>query len=283
MHHSNSFQMQKGLSFLISFLFISICYCQVSFGYLDKKALMKNQVRKVIQVIKTDTRASNTDSSYAVFNERGQTIISNRYNYEYDEILGAYEAEEEIVYRYYDENGKLVGQVNLIPKAENPIKTIFLHSEDTISKTTSHISFRSYQEGEGTLDLSTSGKPTDTSQFIRDTIWITKHHAKVPFSNWGKTYYEEIKFDSKRRVETSERIEFAFKPGIYEHLVKTSYHYDKNGRLISKTENRFDEKGKQYETDEFFYSNNGLLNKVLLQDTWDYTPHEYEFTYEYWN
>lgn len=284
MYHSNLFQMQKGLSFLISFLFISICYSQVQIHFLDQKTLMKNHVRKVIQVIKTDTTASNTDSLYVVFNEKGQTIISNKYDYEYNQILGVYEEVEEIIYRYYDEDGELVGQVNLIPKSENPIKTIFLHSDDTISKTTSHISFRSYQEGEGILDLSTSGKFTDTSQFIRDTIWITKQHAKVPYLGWGKTtLYEEIKFDSKGRAETSERIELAFKPGTYEHKVKTNYSYDKNGRLISKTENRFDEKGKQYETDEFFYSDNGLLNKVLLQDKRDHTAHEYEFTYEYRN
>ncbi|WP_341907091.1 hypothetical protein [Fluviicola taffensis] len=233
---------------------------------------------------KTETNSPDTDSLYVVFNEKGQTIISNKYNYEYNEILGVYEPEEEIIYRYYDENGKMAAQVNYLPKSENPMKTIFLHTDDTTSKITSHISFRSFSSGEGELDLSTSTKSTDTSQFIHDTIWVTKRHAKVPDFQWEKrTYYEELKFDSKGRVETSERVEFAFKPRIYEHQVKTNYSYDKNGRLISKTENRFDEKGKQYETDEFYYSDNGLLNKVLLKDKRDHSVQEFEFIYEYRN
>ncbi|MDF3027949.1 MAG: hypothetical protein K0S23_2256 [Fluviicola sp.] len=276
--------MQKGLFFLISFLFISICNCQVAVHFLDRKTLIKNHVRKAIQVNKTNQTSSHADSSYAVFNEKGQVIISNDYDYQYNQALGVYEPEEEIVYRYYDENGKLVGQVNYIPKAENPIKNIFLHSEDTISKITSHMGFRSYTEGECTLDLFTSTKPIDTSQFNQDTIWITKYHAKVPAFHWRETtYYEEIKFDPKGRVETLERVEFAFKPGTYEHKVKTSYCYDKNGNLISSIENRFDEKGKHYETDEFFYSDNGLLTTVRLQDKRNHTVREYEFTYEYRN
>lgn len=282
MHHSNSFSMQKGLFFLISFGFISICHCQVAVHFLDRKTLMKNHVRKVIQVNKTDTTSAN--SSYVVFNEKGQPIISNEYTYEYNQILGTYEPEEEITYRYYDENGKIIVQVNQVPKSENPIRNIFLHTDDTTSKITSHISFRSFSAGEGELNLSTSTKPTDTSQFSQDTIWLTKRHAKVPDFHWEKrTYYEELKFDSKGRPETSERVELAFKPGIYEHLVKTSYSYDKNGNLSSKTENRFDEKGKHYETDEFYYSDNGLLNKVLLKDKRDNHVQEFEFIYEYQN
>lgn len=272
--------MQKGLFFLISFLFISICHCQVAFHYLDKKALMKNHVRKVIQVNKRETNSSDADSLYVVFNEKGQAIISNKYDYEYNDILGVYEPEEEITYRYYDENGKIIAQVNHLPKSKNPIKNIFLHSEDTISKITSHMGFHSYAEGEGSIIQST--KSMDTSQFSQDTIWITKQHAKVPYLGWGKTTrYEEIKFDSKGRAETSERIELAFKPGIYEHQVKTSYNYDKNGTLISKTENRFDDKGKHYGTDEFYYSDNGLLHKVLLKDKRDHSVQEFQFIYEY--
>ncbi len=274
--------MQKGLFFLISFLSISICHSQVSVHFLDNKMLMKNHIRKVIQVIKTETNSSNADSSYVIFNERGQTIISNKYNYEYNQILGVYEEEEEIIYRYYDENGKMAAQVNYHPKSENPIKNIFLHSDDTISKITSHIGFHSYPEGQGRIIQSTM--PIDTSQFKQDTVWITKYHAKVPYLGWGKTtYYEEIKFDSKGRAETSERIEFAFKPGIYEHQVKTNYSYDKNGTLISMTENRFDEKGEHYRTDEFSYSGKGLLNKVLLQDKRDHSVKEFQFVYEYRN
>jgi hypothetical protein len=273
--------MQKRLFFLISFGFISICQSQVAVHFLDRKTLMKNHVRKVIQVNKTDTTSAN--SSYVIFNEKGQVICSNRYTYEYNEALGAYEPEEEITYRYYDENGKIIVQVNQVPKSENPIKNIFLHSDDTTSKVTSHISFRSTAAGEGELDLSTSTKPIDTSQFNQDTIWITKYHAKVPYLGWGKTTcYEEIKFDPKGRAETSERIELAFKPGIYEHQVKTSYSYDKNGNLSSKTENRFDEKGKQYETDEFYYSDNGLLNNLFLKDKRDNNIQELEFLYEYY-
>jgi len=274
--------MQKGLFFLISFGFISICHCQVAVRFLDRKVLLKNHVRKVIQVTKTDTTASNADSSYVIFNEKGQTIILNKYNYQYNEILGVYEPEEEITYRYYDENGKIIGQINQIPKSENPIKNLFLYSDDTTSKTTSHIYFRSFSAGEGELDVSTSTKPIDTSQFNQDTIWLTKRHAKVPYFQWRKTtYYEEVKFDAKGRAETSERVELAFKPGTYEHQVKTSYSYGKNGNLSSKTENRFDEKGKQYETDEFYYSDNGLLNKVLLKDKRDNNVQEFEFIYEY--
>ncbi|AEA43866.1 hypothetical protein [Fluviicola taffensis] len=274
--------MQKGLFFLMYFGFISICHSQVVFHYLDKKALVKNHVRKVIQVIKTDTTASNTDSSYVVFNEKGQTIISKKYDFQYNQLLGIYEEVEEIIYRYYDENGKMAAQINYIPNSENPIKNVFLRSDDTISKITSHMNFHSYSEGEYTLDSFTSAKTVDTSHFNQDTIWITKVHAKVPYRSWGKTtYYEEINFDSKGRVETSERIELAFKPGIYEHPVKTSYHYDKNGTLISKTENWFDEKCEQYETDEFYYLENGLLSKVLLQNKRDQSIQEFEFIYEY--
>ncbi|WP_430405129.1 hypothetical protein [Fluviicola sp.] len=246
---------------------------------------MKNHVRKVIQVNKTETNSSNTDSSYVVFNEKGQTIISNKYNYEYNEILGVYEPEEEIIYRYYDENGKMAAQVNYLPKSENPMKNIFLHSDDTLSKMTSNIAISSLSEGECSIEMSADSTETiGTSQFNQDTVWITKQHAKVPYLDWGKTtYYEELKFDSKGRAETSERIELAFKPGVYEHKVKTSYQYDKNGVLISKTEDRFDEKGKQYETDEFYYSDNGLLNKVLLKDKRDHSVQEFEFIYEYRN
>ena len=269
--------MQKGLFFLISFLFISIGHGQVQ--YLDLKMIQKNHVRKVIQVKKGETTPSNTDSSYVVFNENGQVIISNRYNYKYDLSLEFYE-EEEIIYRYYDENGKMAGQVNFIPTSENPIKSVFLHSDDTLSKVTTHVAFHSLFESECKLDLYT--KPIDTSQFMQDTVWITKNHAKVGYRQWGETtYYEDIRFDSKGRAETSERIELAFKPGVYEHIIKTSYQYHKNGVLLSKTENRFDEKGKHYETDEFYYSENGLLSKALLKSKRDNTVEEFEFIYEY--
>ncbi len=272
--------MQKGLFFLISFLFVSICHCQVALHFLDTKTIMKNHVRKVIQVDKSGAVPSGADSSYVVFNEKGQVIISNQYDYQYNQSLGVYEAEEEIIYRYYDENGKSAGQVNYSPKSENPIKNVFLHSHDTVSKMTSHITFSSFAEGECTIDI--YSKPTDISQFKQDTIWITKYHAKVPYLKWGKTtYYEEIKFDSKGKAETSERIELAFKPGTYEHTVKTSYHYDKNGILISRVENRFNEKGEHYETDEFHYLDNELLSEAVLKNKRDHTIQKFEFIYEY--
>lgn len=249
------------LLFVMQLFCSGLSFSQISHHALNQKAaIIKNKVSEIREYPVQDSTAffrEHPNGYYARFNEGGKIIEKNNYSYgSSDEVA----MKEERTYFFYDDDGEMIGRVELSSDTENPVNSVSLIGKDSARNSMNYMDLHNFGNGFASLHLNEQVLDT-TSVNWNDTVRLSRSHIRVPWFAWeDSVFWEDVYLDKKGRVDSSERIEVVMsKPYLENHRIKTRYLYASDGSLKQKVRTSYDTRNKSYRIEELYYDQTGLL------------------------